>query len=491
MAMRQLLLFFFVFIHWGLSAQPKQEIRAAWLTTNYALDWPSKPVHQTTDILQQQTELSRILDQLKAAHFNVVFFQTRIRGNVIYPSKIEPWSHFLNGNRLKNPGYDPLEFVIRACHQRGLECHIWFVTYPLGLEKINGKKNQSPVVVKNKSLVKRNQGELYLDPGNPQTSVYLLSLVKEIVSQYDIDGFHFDYVRYPEKADRFPDQDTYRKYGQKRDLSTWRRENINRFIYAAYDSIKAMKPWVQVSSSVLGMYQKIPGNTSAHWTAYSSVFQDPADWLKKGKHDFIVPMMYYPDHLFYPFVGNWQEHSSDRFVVPGIGLYRMDDKEGGWNIGRIIDQVAYSRSLHTQGNAFYRTQQLIENKKGVMDTLRNHFYQFPAQLPPLVWLDSVAPSIPSQPEAIQQGDSLYLRWNNSTDTAEKIYYSIYCSDRFPVDTQDPKNLIDTRVYNEEYVLPVDRNKEKGYFYLITTSDRYHNESQGSPVVFFYMGSLEK
>ena len=222
--MKQFLLLLFIAVNFSLLAQSKQEIRAVWLTTNHALDWPEKPVRNQNDVIRQQEEFCRILDELKAANFNVVFLQTRIRGNVIYPSKIEPWSNFITWNPSSNPGYDPLAFAIEACHERGLECHAWFVTYPVGLEKIKGKPNNSPTVVKNKDLVKKFDGELYLDPGNPGTRSYLISLVTEIVSKYDIDGFHFDYIRYPDRSTNFPDQDTYKKYGQKQNIESWRRD---------------------------------------------------------------------------------------------------------------------------------------------------------------------------------------------------------------------------------------------------------------------------
>ena len=39
-------------------------------------------------------------------------------------------------------------------------------------------------------------------PGVPETADYILSLVKEIVNGYDIDGIHFDYIRYPEEAEK-------------------------------------------------------------------------------------------------------------------------------------------------------------------------------------------------------------------------------------------------------------------------------------------------
>lgn len=68
---------------------------------------------------------------------------------------------------------------------------------------------------KQPSICKLYKGTWYLDPGNPQTDNYLASIVREIVSRYDIDGIHLDYIRYPEQAKDFPDQNTYRKYGKK------------------------------------------------------------------------------------------------------------------------------------------------------------------------------------------------------------------------------------------------------------------------------------
>jgi uncharacterized lipoprotein YddW (UPF0748 family) len=373
-----------------------------------------------------------------------------------------------------------------------LECHVWFVTYPLGQDN-KKKKTTNITLEKNKSMAQNHLGEWYLDPGNPKTNDYLLSLVNEIVEKYDIDGFHFDYIRYPDKAFKFPDQSTFNKYGQKSSLNNWRRENINHFVYSAYDQIKALKPWVQVSSSVLGMYQRIPECPNAGWTAYETVFQDPADWLKNGKHDFIVPMMYYTDNYFFPFIHDWVEKGNGRFILPGIGVYRLDKAEGNWDAETIVKQIAYSRENHTQGNAFYRTKFLLDNRKGILDEITSKFYTTPSQLPPLTWLDSIPPSQALKPEAIREGDHLLLSWGNNTESNdEKIFYSIYRSDQYPVDTENAANLVAARISeNQSYIYIDNMEKESGYYYVITASDRYHNESIASKAVFFCTGAFEK
>ena len=111
---------------------PKHEVRAAWITTAYGLDWPHTKASSATGIRRQQEELLEILDRLKEAHFNTVLFQTRTRGDVLYPSEIEPYNEILTGRLNGTPGYDPLAFAVEECHKRGMECHAWIVSIPLG-----------------------------------------------------------------------------------------------------------------------------------------------------------------------------------------------------------------------------------------------------------------------------------------------------------------------------------------------------------------------
>ena len=94
----------------------------------------------------------------------------------------------------------------------------------------------------------------YLDPGNPETAKYLAAIAKEITMNYDIDGIHLDYIRYPENAENFPDGKTFRKYGKGKTISQWRRDNITSIVREIYNDVKLIKPWVKVSSSPVGKY---------------------------------------------------------------------------------------------------------------------------------------------------------------------------------------------------------------------------------------------
>jgi len=489
--MKQLFIFLFFCLSQLLPAQPKLEIRAVWLTVNYGLDWPAKPFQNERDIEVQKNELNRILDRLQETHINMVFLQTRIRGDVIYPSKIEPRSEFIKST-YATADYDPLQYAVEACRQRGIECHAWFVVYPMGTEAKNKRLNRTFTALNRNHLLKTYKKNIYLDPGNPQTNVYILSLIKEIVSNYDIDGIHLDYIRYPEAAAGFPDKDTFLRYGYGKNKDDWRRENVNHLVYAVYDTVKALKPWVQVSSSVVGMYKDIPGNSRRHWTAYYSVFQDPVDWLEKGKQDFIVPMTYYSGTLFYPFVQDWVSRCSNRFIIPGLGAFQMDRQESRWEPSVLYDQINFSREAKTQGNAFFRTAYVLDNSNGFGKELRSRFYATPALLPPLTWLSRTIPDSPSCLSAHAAGSFLCLDWNKTPEkNNQTIYYNLYRSVTFPVDTQNPENLIAVSLTDNQYQLPIDNRIESGYYYVVTGFDRYHNESECSPPVYFVTGEFEK
>ena len=485
--MKQLSFLLFFCLCQCLSAQPKTEVRAVWLTVNYGLDWPKEPFQNERDIEIQKSELDWILDQLKEIHINMVFLQTRIRGDVIYPSKIEVRSGYVKSTNA-TADYDPLLYAIKACHQRGMECHAWIVLYPLGSEAKNKKLNRTFPA----RLVKTYKNDMYLDPGNPQTDAYLLSIIKEIVLDYDIDGIHLDYNRYPDDPTGFPDQDTYQLHGNGKNKDDWRRGNINRVVYAIYDAVKAIKPWVQVSSSVVGMYRGISDTKQGFWTAYSSVFQDPVDWLAKGKHDFIVPMTYYPDKIFNPSVKDWMSRNNDRFIIPGLGVFRMEEKTSRLDASVFYDQITFSRENDAHGNAFFRTAHLLDNANGFGKGLRSLLYPAPALLPPLTWLSQTLPDVPSSFSAHTDGSFLYLNWNKvHTKDNQPVYYNLYRSKTFPVNTGNPQNLVAVRLTDNQFKLSIDNRIESGYYYIVTGFDRYHNESAGSKPVYFVTGNFKK
>jgi uncharacterized lipoprotein YddW (UPF0748 family) len=453
---------------------PKAEIRAVWLTTLMGLDFPKTKVVSAFTRKQQQEELIVMLDRLQRSGINVIFFQTRMRGDVAYYSQIETFNPIFTGQVNGDPGYDPLAFVVKECHKRGMECHAWMVVYPVGTKKHVAAQGKTSVVRSHPGMCKYYNGEWYLDPGNPATRSYILSLINEVVRNYDIDGIHLDYIRYPDRPQRFPDADTYRKYGRGMNKDDWRRNNVTLLVSEIYDAVKAQKSWVQVSSSPVGKYRSLTYG-KGDWTAYESVYQDAAYWMQAGKHDALYPMLYYKDADFYPFLQDWVQNSNNRLIVPGLGAYQMLSQERNWPAGDITQQIDYTRKNGIKGQAYFRAGMITSNVKGIEAILKEQYYTHPAKLPALSWLDNVAPNSPVDLEVfLNKKGKLCLRWQPD-NKAEEQTYTIYCSSDENVAVDNSENILVTGFRTHQIELDMTYG-EFGLYYSVTASDRFHNES---------------
>lgn len=466
-------------------AQPRAtEIRAVWLTTNWGLDWPSQP---KTSVANQKAELCKILDQLHDLKFNTVLFQARAQGEAFYSSNYQPLSKQFNSTN----GFDPLAFAIDECHKRGMECHAWLITFPVEKQKMTGKgKKRKPVKEVKPDNYKAFEGTWYLDPGHPDTKKQLVQIAEEVVRNYDVDGIHFDYIRYPSNTRKFPDEDTYRKYGQNMNLFDWRRQNINDIVSAIYDRTKAIKKWVQVSSSPLGRYRILPEvNKNDGWTAYETVFQDAGKWMRDGKHDLLFPMMYYRKHNFEPFLDDWIKNDGGRYIVPGIGIYQMMKEEQDWDAKEISEQIIYSQKNGAKGLAFFRVGNITSNLKGIKDSLHVH-YVTAAKLPPLTWLNDTIPHAPADLRVSKDNTgNLHIEWD-APDNNNDYTYNIYVSKTGDFDLENPYLLLETGLRGKAYSF-VYHVGDFGYYYTVTASDRYHNESSICLPAYFVHSADEK
>lgn len=449
--------------------EPATEIRAVWLTTNWKLDWP----RTGKTVEEQKAELERILDDLQEKNFNLVLFQVRAQAKSFYKSLMEPKSPYFN----HADDFDPLAFAIEACHSRGMECHAWIPAFPA--EQIR-KNRRGTVLEKRPEHYKQNGGSWFLDPGHPETRTRLILLVKEIVSKYDIDGIHLDYIRYPENTRSFKDNDTYRLYGRGKDKKQWRRDNINRLISELYDEVKTMKKWVQVSSAPLGKYKAIKSNDG--WTAYETVCQDAGYWMQEGKHDILFPMMYTKGEEFYPYVDEWIKVSNDRLIVPGLGVYQLEKKERDWAIEEIDEQVKYTRESKAAGQAYFRAQQLVDDVKGLASTL-DKYYKYPAKLPRLTWLSDKQPERPKDFGVFKdEAEILHFQWN-APDSENKYTYTLYYSKEKTLDPNKAEGILVANLHDNQYSFEASVG-EFGFYYFVTAMDRYHNESESAESVYF-------
>lgn len=439
---------------------PKHEVRAVWLTTIGGLDWPHCYSQSERSANKQQQEFIHILDQLQKANVNTILLQTRIRATTLYPSALEPWDGCLSGFPGTSPGYDALKFAIDECHKRGMELHAWIVTIPVGKWNGFGCKR---LRTKYPQMIKKIGDEGYMNPESSQTADYLARMCREIVSNYDVDGIHLDYIRYPET------------WNTKINREEGRR-NITRIVKKIHDNIKPIKPWVKMSCSPVGKFDDLSRYWSHGWNAYTTVCQDAQGWLRDGLMDELFPMMYFKGNQFFPFALDWKENSYGRIVVPGLGIYFLSPKEKDWSID-VIEREMNVLRREGLGHAYFRSKFFTDNVKGLYDFAKDEIDTYPALVPPMTWASSRRPLAPIYISLKHFADHDFLEWEGARDLSDGPYltYNVYASTEYPVNTNDAKNLVVVKRTSTSIKIPTVSDMPKLY-YAVTAVDRYGNES---------------
>lgn len=475
---------------------PLRETRAVWLATIGGIDWPRTKATDASSRQRQQKELTDMLDAYERANINTVILQTRVRASLIYPSAIEPWEMSLTGHAGQDPGYDPLAFCIEECHKRGMELHAWIVCIPVGTQQRQAAYGKASIVSRHPRLVKKAGAELFMQPGMPETAEHIASICREITERYDIDGISLDYIRYPEPTYRFSD-DALCPPGRRADRAQWRRDNITRIVKRVHDVVKPLKPWVKLSSSPIGKYADTRLYSAGGWNCRDAVWQDPKLWLERGYQDMLFPMMYFLGDNFYPFLCDWQQTSSGHPVVPGLGIYFLDPREGRWSLNDVRAEMHAARSCGIGGVAFYRSDFLTRNVRGLLDCVEDEFFPYPALTARMTWQGDTLP--PAAPRWVAYRDGV-VSWGESGDASgaagsseasgagahsgssahsgsASVLYNLYGSASYPVDTADPANLLKARLRGTSCEL--DARAMRMRFYAVTACDRMGNESEAA------------
>lgn len=431
----------------------KHEVRAVWIATIGGIDWPQK--HTTA---AQQRELSTTLDLLKQAGVNTVLIQTRVRASMIYPSDIEPFDQCITGRFGQKPSYDPLQFAVDECHRRGMECHAWIVTIPIGKTTETRFKEFKR---KNPQLTKTIGQEGFMDPENPKTGDYLANICAEVTRRYDIDGIHLDYIRYPETWKlRIPRQQA--------------RQNITNIVRKINRSVKSLKPWVKLSCSPIGKSGDLSRYKSGGWNAYNAVCQDAQGWLRDGLMDQLYPMMYFRGNNFFPFALDWQERSYGRTIVAGLGIYFLSPNEGKWTLDDVTREMHFVRD-NGIGHCYFRSKFLTDNTRGIY-RFAQKFDDTPALVPPMTWAWEQAPTAPTLFNVSRSSSADRLTWSGAQDRSGAPYllYNVYAALTPNIDTREPRNLVATRLTTTQLTIP--HTSGRTIYYAICAVDRYGNES---------------
>jgi uncharacterized lipoprotein YddW (UPF0748 family) len=313
------------------------------------------------DGIKSPAQVEKLVADARRGNLNALFVQVRKRGDAYFNRADEPRALDIAASR----GFDPLAFLIKLAHASTprIEVHAWLNTFFVG--------ETSGVYIKHSDWINRtNDGSTggYLDPGIPEVQAYTRKVFVDLARNYDVDGLHMDFVRYPgvtwgysatslslymkaTGATSVPAPDDVR-------WQAWRRDQVTAFVRDLHNDLRTAKLTVKLSGALI-CFGGGPA-TVADWSftsAYSSVFQDWLDWMQKGYIDFGVPMNYDSDWIRREsaWFDQWLQFEKDsgfaNRVITGVGVFLNYPEDSLAQIRRALAPSA--RGNHVLGIAIY------------------------------------------------------------------------------------------------------------------------------------------
>mgnify|MGYP000671125575 CR=1 FL=1 len=505
------------------AASPKRELRSIWLTTYVNIDWPSSGSIGNAE--KSKADLIAYLDKHQDRNYTGVCLHVRCMADAVYNSSYEPFSQYVSGTRGKDPGWDPLAFAVEECHKRGLECYAWVNPYRFNRNNQARTTTQDKWVlsqpgwiIDNGTTTSHNEYQVF-NPALPEVREYLLKIMKEIYTNYRIDGMLFDDYFYP---NGIPANSTAQDYadfveqtgitnGTSQQIGDWRRENINLFIRQLYEMIQNDRPDMRFGLSPAGIGYKgckdvdglEPPGFGSDWQ-YDDIYSDPVAWLNDGSIDFISPQLYwfsrsgsnsYTTAAPYDGLAQWWSNTADffgRHFYSSMGPYRLADNNGSpvYNNEKHWEDLSNQINLNRQYSRNNAPGAIMYSAKymdgplcsGWGEYLEEHSFQNKSLVPVVDWKEH-APL--AKPENLTFEDGRKLRWTvanaNPAPYDPIIRYSVYA---IPAHIKLDKAMTDDGisgaylldvVYGGEYEIPT--RKREGYWYAVCTYDGYGFESE--------------
>ncbi|MFC1476908.1 family 10 glycosylhydrolase [candidate division KSB1 bacterium] len=367
-------------------AEIPAELRGIWITR---FDWTNKD----PDVMRNR--IIDIMEKVSDTNFNAVFFQVRGQAETLYPSPFEPWSVLLD---FKDPGFDPVALAVGEAHKHGLKFYAYINLLPMWSEE-SPPANEDHLFHAHGPLADENNCWVcygadgrpmqfneyyYMNPALPEVKSYLKKVLRHFVSSYDIDGVHFDRVRYP-GPDYLYDPYSARNFradslvsGITRD--EWARRQLTDIVEDVVAGMLTVKPYLHISAATWGLYKTKDVKGYEHFNSgYKQYYQDAVDWLDRGIMDFIVPMIYWdvpePKPNFHELWDNFRTRTPNyRYIFPGLRA-RTE-----WVTGReIFRQVQYARRNEGMGHVMFSYSAISGENE--LDLIKDYIYPNSVKVP--------------------------------------------------------------------------------------------------------------
>lgn len=353
------------------------ELRGVWLT------------NVGSPLLYLPWGVNRALNQLSQLNFNTVYPVVWNRGHTFYPSSVakqvtgQSEAPLLFVSRL---GQNILTEIVKQGRQQNLRIIPWFeygFRAPAGSELarrhpdwLTNRQDKTKIlkeVPKEQDLPNSTKAKVpplseklppfvrdrivsnqsWLNPFHPEVQKFILDLIVEVVTQYDVAGIQLD-DHFGLPVELGYDSFTVKLYQQEHqgknppnnpqdsEWMRWRADKITDFMQRIYKAVKAAKPKAIVSLS------PNPQNF-----AYSAYLQDWPTWVKRGLVEELVLQVYRDDMSGFSSELSQPALQMARRQIPvGVGILT-----GLWrrpiSIEQIQQQVKMVRELGFKGVSFF------------------------------------------------------------------------------------------------------------------------------------------
>ncbi len=337
--------------------------------------------------LTSPASIGAVVDMAKNGRFNALIVQVRGRGDAYYTSRHEPRAPLL----AKQPAsFDPLELLLERAHRAGLKVHAWvnvnlvsdaeppsarkhivylhpeWLMVPRPLAEELGRMNpREPRYLRRLSEYARARSDrvegIFLSPVHKGAVDHATRVIADIVSRYDVDGIHLDYIRYPNDEFDYSAQaleafkadvtsritgDERREYASRargrpffytemfpQGWQEFRRERLTALLTKLRATVKSRRPRAMLTAAVF------PDASDAA----NHRFQDWGGWLEAGLLDAICPMSYTSDSaVFRAQIANVEQLAGRRPVWAGIGAYQLSSSA-------TVENIRAARQLGAEG----------------------------------------------------------------------------------------------------------------------------------------------
>jgi len=329
--------------------------------------WMSRFEYSTSSPTDVQTRIAN------AASMGItdVLFQVRGKSDAYYNSNFEPRAERLSGT------WDPLQTAIDAGNANGVKIHAWLNTMPLwrdtaaplaGTTPSHPFYNTSPSfrrfdingTVENP--LSQNGEYASVNPLLPEVQTHINNVVNDIITNYDVDGIHLDYIRWIGSLgfNTLPhDTQSHQLFNQATGLDGSDPANTTAYqsfvIDRVTDLVGSIKTTVDTAEVAVGRTVDL---SAAVWRdpdiAINEHLQDYRTWLENDLLDIAMPMIYLSssnDNLFIPNLTNTLNIQTNTRIAPGIGPFLHTSSGGGVQL--TVDQLQRLNDFGADGATMF------------------------------------------------------------------------------------------------------------------------------------------